>query len=113
MSRDGRDDIREDAPGPAGQPPEPRDGRSARPADARTQATDARTQSTDARTARPSVPMDRLILPRGSERQAVLARGHVHHLRESEARKLATIGMFRVVRADDLQPMRSSRDAWS
>jgi hypothetical protein len=67
----------------------------------------------DARSARPGVPMDRLVLPRGPEREPVLARGHVYHLRESEARKLATIGMFRVVRADDLQPIRSSRDAWS
>ena len=32
---------------------------------------------------------------------------------ESEARILAIVGTFRVVRADDLQPMRSSRDAWN
>jgi hypothetical protein len=36
-----------------------------------------------------------------------------YRLRESEARALMTVGTFRVVRADDLQPIRSSRDAWS
>jgi hypothetical protein len=57
--------------------------------------------------------MDRLTLPRGQERQIVRVRGHVYRLRESEARTLATVGTFRVVRAEDLQPMRSSRDAWT
>jgi hypothetical protein len=57
--------------------------------------------------------MDRLALPRGPDREPVRAHGHVYRLRESEARALATVGTFRVVRADDLQPMRSSRDAWS
>jgi hypothetical protein len=36
-----------------------------------------------------------------------------YRLRASEARALATVGTFRVVRADDLQPVHSSRDAWS
>jgi DNA-binding MarR family transcriptional regulator len=57
--------------------------------------------------------MDRLTLPRGQERQPVRARGHEYRLRESESRILATVGTFRVVRADDLQTMRSSRDAWT
>jgi hypothetical protein len=57
--------------------------------------------------------MDRVNLPRGPERQPVAVRGHVYRLRESEARALATVGTFRVVRADDLQPVRSSRDAWT
>jgi hypothetical protein len=57
--------------------------------------------------------MDRLTLPRGDSRERVLVRDHVYRLRESEARILATVGAFRVVRADDLQPMRSSRDAWN
>jgi hypothetical protein len=37
----------------------------------------------------------------------------VYRLRESEARMLATVGTFRVVRAGDLQPTHSSRDAWT
>ena len=43
----------------------------------------------------------------------VRVRDTVYRLRESEASTLATVGTFRVVRADDLQPTRSSRDAWS
>jgi hypothetical protein len=57
--------------------------------------------------------MDRLSLPKGPERQPVQARGRTYQLRESEARILATVGSFRVVRADDLQDARSSRDAWT
>jgi hypothetical protein len=57
--------------------------------------------------------MGRLALPRGDSREPVRIRGEVYRLRESEARALATVGAFRVVRADDLQPTRSSRDAWS
>jgi DNA-binding MarR family transcriptional regulator len=91
MARDGRSDVREDARVPPLRGPEMRDP-SAR---------------------RPSVPMDRLTLPRGQERQPVRVRGRVYRLRESEARILATVGTFRVVRADDLQTMRSSRDAWT
>jgi len=96
MSRDGRDDARTEIREPVGRTPEP-----------------SRAEAPGRATERPSVPMDRLMLPRGPERQPVLARGHVYRLRESEARALATVGTFRVVRADDLQPMRSSRDAWS
>src|SRR3954469_3851797 len=65
------------------------------------------------RAERPGLPMDRLTLPRGHDRQPLLVRGHVYRLRESEARLLATVGAFRVVRADDVQPCRSSRDAWT
>jgi hypothetical protein len=91
MSRDGREDTRTDVREPAGRTPESR----------------------QAHTERPGVPMDRLVLPRGQERQPVVARGHVYRLRESEARTLATVGTFRVVRAEDLQAMQSSRDAWT
>lgn len=63
-------------------------------------------------TTRNSLPMDRLSLPKGPERQPVEVRGRTYELRESEARILATVGSFRVVRADDLQGGRSSRDAW-
>jgi hypothetical protein len=56
--------------------------------------------------------MDRLALPTGLDRQPVRVREHVYRLRESEARTLATVGAFRVVRADDLQPAPSSRDVW-
>lgn len=59
------------------------------------------------------IPMDRLSLPRGSDRQAVRVRDRDYRLRESESRTLATIGAFRVVRADDVQPVHSSRDAWT
>lgn len=86
MARDGRDDTREEAP---------------RPTDARDPAD------------RPRIPMDRLTLPRGPVREAVQARARLYRLRDSEARILATVGAFRVVRADDLQPMRSSRDVWA
>ena len=83
-------------------------------------ATDARSDARDARpdratSARSAVglPMERLSLPRGPQREPVRARGQVYRLRESEARTLATVGAFRVVRADDLQTVRSSRDAWT
>ena len=65
------------------------------------------------RAQRPGIPMERLTLPRGRDRQPLVSHGHVYRLRESEARMLATVGAFRVVRADDLQPCRSSRDAWT
>lgn len=87
MARDGRDDAREEA---------------ASTADTR-----------DPSPTRLGVPMDRLTLPRGPEREPVQARGHLYRLRESEARILATVGTFRVVRADDLQATRSSRDVWT
>ena len=59
------------------------------------------------------IPMERLSLPRGPQREPVRGRGQVYQLRESEARMLATIGAFRVVRADDVQAVRTSRDAWT
>ncbi|ODS56045.1 MAG: hypothetical protein ABS36_06325 [Acidobacteria bacterium SCN 69-37] len=80
--------------------------------------TDTRSESQEpgpdrtAPSGRPSgIPMDRLSLPRGHERQPVRGRDQVFHLRESEARTLATVGTFRVVRADDVQTVRTSRDA--
>lgn len=89
MSRDGRSDARST--------PEPASIRSPR----------------DLESKPPGVPMGHLSLPRGDSREPVRIRGEVYRLRESEARALATVGAFRVVRADDLQPTRSSRDAWS
>ena len=91
MSRDGRDDGREDV----------------------RESTPRTPEVSDRMSRRPGVPMDRLSLPRGPERQPVQVRGHEYRLRESESRILATVGTFRVVRADDLQTMRSSRDAWT
>ena len=89
MSRDGRSDVRS----------------AVEPAPDRTSPTsDSRTRG---------VPMARLSLPRTQDRQVVRVGREVYRLRESEARALATVGAFRVVRADDLQPIRSSRDAWS
>jgi hypothetical protein len=91
MARDGRVDAREETREPARRAPD----------------------TPDRASRAPGVPMDRLTLPRGQERQPVGVRGHVYRLRESESRILATVGTFRIVRADDLQQMRSSRDAWT
>src|SRR4051812_33018178 len=44
-----------------------------------------------------------LDLPRGREREVVFVHEHAYRLRSSEARALATIGTFRVVRANDLR----------
>ena len=99
MSRDGGDDARGDTR---------EDGRL----DARLGRSRA-PETRDPVTHRPGIPMDRLTLPRGPEREPVEARGQVYRLRESESRILATVGAFRVVRADDLQPTRSSRDVWT
>jgi hypothetical protein len=60
-----------------------------------------------------TVPLDRLTLRPGSTRQAIHHRGTTYRLRDSEVRALATIGTFRVVRADDVQAMRSTVDAWT
>ena len=92
MSRGGRSDIREVAPV------------------ARSVGDDVR-QPTGTRG--PQVPMDRVALPRGDQRQPIALRDRTYRLRGSEARILATVGTFRVVRADDLQAMRTSRDAWT
>lgn len=70
-------------------------------------------ETRDQVTHRPGIPMDRLTLPRGPDREPVEVREHVYRLRESESRILATVGAFRVVRADDLQPTHSSRDVWT
>ena len=69
MSRGGRDDAREDARESAPRAPE----------------------TPDRGSRRPGVPMDRLTLPRGQERQPVHVRGQVYRLRESESRILATV----------------------
>lgn len=89
MSRDGRADVRSETR-------EPVPDRAARDA-----------------TGRPGVRMDRLSLPAGRDREPVHVRDRVYRVRDSEARILATVGTFRVVRADDLQSVRSSRDAWN
>ena len=89
MARDGRDDVRS---GP--------------------EQTAERTGSSSRDGRSVGVPMERLRLPTGADRQPVRVREHVYRLRESEAKALATVGVFRVVRADDLQAAPSSRDAW-
>ena len=87
-----------------------RDGRS----DVRSAVEPAPQRTSSALDSRPwGVPMARLSLPRSQDRQVVRVGREVYRLRESEARALATVGAFRVVRADDLQQIRSSRDAWS
>lgn len=100
MARDGRDDARED------------EGQTARGdmRDSRRETSLRSPEPRDPTSGRPGVPMDRLTLPRGPEREPVQARGQVYRLRESEARMLATVGAFRVVRADDLPPTVSGRD---
>jgi hypothetical protein len=89
MSRDGRADSRSIARETAARAPGPRLDR------------------------RPTLPMERLTLPRGEAREVIRVREHTYRLRASDAHILTTVGAFRVVRADDLQPMRSSRDAWN
>src|SRR5206468_9430889 len=42
------------------------------------------------------VPLDRLTLRPGREREAVRHRGRTYSLRESDVRTLATVGTFRV-----------------
>lgn len=121
MSRDGRDDAREDAPetplrGPTSAEEPGRPETSApleTPERSETRDRPENRESPERPTGRPGVPMDRLTLPRGAAREALQVRGHVYRLRASESRMLATVGTFRVVRADDLQPIRSSRDAWT
>jgi hypothetical protein len=58
------------------------------------------------------VPIDRLTLRPGRERQPVRHRGRIYRLRDRDVQALATVGTFRVVRADDVQAVHSSRDAW-
>ena len=90
MSRDGRHDSRHDvAARVVDRPDVPKEGRA------------------------PTVPMHRSTLRPGRDRERIAHRGTVYHLRDSEVRALATVGTFRVVCADDLQAMRSSRDAWT
>jgi hypothetical protein len=79
--------------------------------DARTAASGERRPRMDPRVI--SAPLERLTLRPGPEREAIVHRGRTYHLRDSEVRTLATVGVFRVVRADDVQAIRSSRDTWS
>ena len=73
----------------------------------------------DERTPRPeprqptghTVPMDRLTIGRTAEREPVQHRGRTYRLGHADVQTLATLGTFRVVRADDLQPMASPRGA--
>jgi hypothetical protein len=90
MSRDGRSDVRSDARDPG-----------------------ERATQSGPTNRHVGIRLDRLSLPRGPQRQPLRVRDRVYALRESEARTLATVGAFRVVRADDLQAVESSRDAWS
>jgi hypothetical protein len=59
----------------------------------------------------PGVPMDGLSLPRTDTRERVTVDGRVHHLRGSEARTLATVGVFRMVPAEQLEAHRG--EFWS
>src|SRR5207244_8448332 len=87
-----------------------RDGRG----DTRTPASDRTPDALERQDGRrPSVPVHRLALRPGQERQPIEHRRHTYHLRDSEVATLDTVGAFRVVRGDDLQPMRSSGDAWT
>src|SRR5215470_11083962 len=81
-----------------------------RPDESRTPDATAHRPLSDARAA--SVPIDRLMLRLGRERETVRHRGRTYRLRDSDVHVLATVGTFRVVRADDVQAVRSSRDAW-
>src|SRR5262249_41380606 len=81
-----------------------------RPDESRSTEVAERRPAPDARTA--LVPIDRLTLRPGHERQPVRHRGRTYRLRDSDVQALATVGTFRVVRADDVQAIRSSRDAW-
>jgi hypothetical protein len=56
---------------------------------------------------RPDLPVDRLRLPQGHDREVVTANNRMYHLRGSEARLLSTVGAFRVVPEDDLAATRS------
>ena len=56
---------------------------------------------------------DRVTLRPGSTREPVVHRGHTYQLRDSDVRMLATVGTFRVVRAAEVQAMRSSHNAWT
>jgi hypothetical protein len=56
---------------------------------------------------RPDLPVDRLLLPQGRDREVVTANNRMYHLRGSEVSLLNTVGAFRVVREDDLAATRS------
>ena len=59
------------------------------------------------------VTIDRLTIGRTPDREPVQHRGRTYRLGSTDVQTLATLGAFRVVRADDLQPMTSSRGAWT
>jgi hypothetical protein len=59
----------------------------------------------------PTVPTDRLALPRTETRARVNFRQRAYRLRRSETDILATVGAFRVVRADDLANLDPGRTA--
>ena len=58
-----------------------------------------------------ALPEDGLALPRTDQREAVVHRDRVYHLRGSETRLLVPVGVFRVVPAVDLADGRSAPDA--
>jgi hypothetical protein len=72
----------------------------------------ARVSEGTERDARPSVPIERLGLPRGDRREPVSHGDKTYELRESEVRLLATVGTFRNVAAHDLDGTRGGRDVW-
>jgi hypothetical protein len=60
-----------------------------------------------------AVPTRGLTLRPGPDREVITHRHRTYRLRDADVRLLATVGVFRVVRADDLQATGSSRDAWT
>ena len=60
-----------------------------------------------------TLPMDRLTIGQTRDREPVQHRGRTYRLGETDVKTLVTLGTFRVVRADDLRPMTSSRGAWT
>lgn len=60
-----------------------------------------------------ALPVDRLTIGQTRDRELVQHRGRTYRLDHADVKTLVTLGTFRVVRADDLQPMASSRGAWT
>ena len=82
----------------------------------------SRSQWSDPRDAeRPSEPREPTSLRRSAvstdrvrlDRELVQHRGKTYRLGTQDVQTLVTLGTFRVVRADDLQAMESSREAWA
>jgi hypothetical protein len=98
MSR-GRDDDRSNRPSDGGADIRPT-SMPDRPLDPNRSALDRLSAHQPDR--RPELPITRLLLPSGPNREVVTANARTYHLRGSETQLLATVGAFRVVREDDL-----------